>query len=578
MQTGFQYIASQNKTVYYNENGQMLYGFQKIGNDYYYFDTYNGAKTGEGQRHIDGHWYLFGKNGIIQTGFQYIIGQNKTVYYNEKGQMLYGFQKIGNDYYYFDTYNGAKAGAGEKYINNHLYLFDKDGKRQTGFIKIENKTVYYNSNGEKIFGEQRIDGHWYYFQDGTGKMLTGFQYIKNKNKTVYYNENGQMLYGYTLLGNNYYYFSPADGSVAKDKVINVNNKFRYFNKDGKEENVIGQKRINNHWYLFDNSGIMQTGFQYIKEQNKTVYYNSNGEMLYGEQLIDGAWRYFDKVTGAMATGFTSLGNKVVYYDKNGKMIYGNQNIDGINYYFNTTTGAMKDNFIKKNGNIYYYSENGTMATGWNRIAGTKYYFNDAGEMIGKNVRKVIDISAHNGSIDWNQVKNSDIDGVILRVGYDNVEDKKFSNYIADIKKLNIPYGIYLYNYGENESEGKRNGQFVVDEIKKYSLNPTLGIYFDLESNNYTNHLNTNDYNSIVKGFMNIMNKNGYGKIARIYTYRNYARDILNSDYLKSKIYWVAEYNSRLNYSGNYSAWQYTSSGSVSGISTRTDISVWFAGF
>ena len=581
MLTGFQYIKAQNKTVYYNEKGQMLYGFQKIGDSYYFFDYNTGARY-SGELIINGHWHLFGPDGKMLTGFQYIKNQNKTVYYNEKGQMLYGFQKIGDSYYFFDYNTGKKEYSGEKKIDNHWYLFDKDGVMLTGFqyIKAQNKTVYYNEKGQMLYGQQNINGFWYNFETNTGKMLTGFQYIKNQNKTVYYNEKGQMLHGYYKLEKDYYYFDISTGEEAKDKVINVDGKFKYFNKSGKEEKVLGQKYINNHWYLFDKDGKMLTGFQNIESQNKTVYYNENGEMQYGENYIDGAWRYFDKSTGAMSTGFTNVGGKIVYYDKDGKMVYGNKTIDGIDYYFNTVTGAMKDNFIKKDGNTYYYSENGKIATGWNNIAGIKYYFNNSGELIGKDVRKVIDVSAHNKKIDWDKVyRTKSVDGVIVRVSASSVyEDKMLSYNISNLKRLGIPYGLYIYSYAENGQEGREYAQFVVNEIKKYSMNPSLGIYLDLESNNITGYLDTNKYNEITRGFMDVMNNNGYGNLSRIYTYKKYANDVLNSDYLKNQIYWIAQYNNRLTYSGNYSAWQYTSSDWIDGISTKVDSSVWFAKF
>ena len=581
MLTGFQYIKNQDKIVYYNANGEMLYGFQKIDNNYYYFNSITGAMQ-IGEQIVNRHWHLFDKDGKMLTGFQYIKNQDKTVYYNANGEMLYGFQKIGKDHYFFDNNTGAKTLPGEKYIGNYWYLFDKDGKIQTGFqyIKAQNKTVYYNEKGQMLYGQQNINGFWYNFETNTGKMLTGFQYIKNQNKTVYYNEKGQMLHGYNKLEKDYYYFDISTGEEAKDKVINVDGKFKYFNKNGKEEKVSGQKYINNHWYLFDKDGKMLTGFQNIESQNKTVYYNENGEMLYGENYIDGAWRYFDKSTGAMATGFTNVGGKIVYYDKDGKMVYGNKTIDGIDYYFNTVTGAMKDNFIRKDGNTYYYSENGKMATGWNNIAGIKYYFNNSGELIGKDVRKVIDVSAHNKKIDWDKVyRTKSVDGVIVRVSASSVyEDKMLPYNISNLKRLGIPYGLYIYSYAENGQEGREYAQFVVNEIKKYSMNPSLGIYLDLESNNITGYLDTNKYNEITRGFMDVMNDNEYGNLSRIYTYKKYANDVLNSDYLKNQIYWIAQYNNRLTYSGNYSAWQYTSSDWVDGISTKVDSSVWFAKF
>lgn len=77
MQRGFQELDQygQNKTVYYNDQGHMLYGQQRIANKWYNFDTFDGA---------------------MKTGFQYIAGQNKWVYYavdgNNRGQMQYGFK------------------------------------------------------------------------------------------------------------------------------------------------------------------------------------------------------------------------------------------------------------------------------------------------------------------------------------------------------------------------------------------------------------------------------------------------------------------------------------------------------
>ncbi|MFT8457690.1 MAG: N-acetylmuramoyl-L-alanine amidase, partial [Liquorilactobacillus ghanensis] len=61
----------------------------------------------------------------------------------------------------------------------------------------------------------------------------------------------------------------------------------------------GQQKINGYWYLFDNViGARKTGFQYIANQNKTVYYNAAGQMQYGQQKINGYWYLFDNKTGA----------------------------------------------------------------------------------------------------------------------------------------------------------------------------------------------------------------------------------------------------------------------------------------
>ena len=78
-------------------------------------------------------------------------------------------------------------------------------------------------------------------------------------------------------------------------------------------------------------------------------------MRYGEQRISNAWYYFDKVSGAMRTGFVNLGNKTVYYGTDGKMRYGEQRISNAWYCFDKVSGAMQ---IDSWYNGHYYGKDG----------------------------------------------------------------------------------------------------------------------------------------------------------------------------------------------------------------------------
>ena len=242
--------------------------------------TVNTVAKKNGQYNEGGKWYLY-KNGVKQTGFQYIADQHKTVYYNKQGQMQNGQQNINGKWYLFDKWTGAMK-TGLQYIAD------------------QHKTVYYNKQGQMQHGQQNINGKWYLFDKWTGGMKTGLQYIADQHKTVYYASNGQMQYG--------------------------------------------QQNINGKWYLFDKwTGTMKTGLQYIVDQHKTVYYASNGQMQYGQQNINGKWYLFDSWTGAMKTGFQYIASqhKTVYYNGNGQMVYGWQNINGRKYFFDVYTGSLR---------------------------------------------------------------------------------------------------------------------------------------------------------------------------------------------------------------------------------------------
>ena len=246
---------------------------------------------------------------------------------------------------------------------------------------------------------------------------------------------------------------------------------------------------------------------------------------------------------------------------------------------NTANHYIVSGFYQENGYTYYKDKNGVNADDWITIMSEKYFFNSLGVMIGRNVKKVIDVSAWQGDIDWDVVKNTkDVDGVILRIGAGRVEDTKLERNISELKRLNIPYGIYIYSYAENYTEGREYAEFTVDMIRKYDMNPTIGIYFDLESNKITQGLGVADYESIVGGFMEVMTSNGYGLNTKIYTYKNYADTALNSSYLRDQITWIAQYNHFCYYSGSYVGWQYSSTERVAGVSGDVDASVWFTSF
>ncbi|MDC7952584.1 L,D-transpeptidase family protein [Liquorilactobacillus mali] len=234
---------------------------------------------------------------------------------------------------------------GQKYINGSWYYFDDStGNVVTGwkYIAAQKKTVYYAANGKMLYGQQHIGGKWYYLNDTTGAVTTGFKYIQSQRKTVYYAANGQLQYGQQHINGSWYYFDDITGGVVTGwKYIAAQKKTVYYAADGKM--LYGQQHIGGKWYyLNDTTGAVTTGFKYIQSQRKTVYYATNGQLQYGQQHINGKWYYFDSVTGAMKTGFQLIKNqnKIVYYNAAGQMLYGRQKINGITYSLNTVSGAL----------------------------------------------------------------------------------------------------------------------------------------------------------------------------------------------------------------------------------------------
>lgn len=245
---------------------------------------------------------------------------------------------------------------------------------------------------------------------------------------------------------------------------------------------------------------------------------------------------------------------------------------------NIGTSYMEAKWVTDNsGNKYYYDIYGELATGSKQIGNTIYYFGPTGIYLGNNKLKILDVSYHQGSIDWNKVASSGIYGVILRIGYWNTEDARFSEYISEVKRLNIPYGIYLFGYASTTSGAQTEANFTNSMISKYNLNPTLGIYYDVEDwyvapDNNSGILSKNDYDNITRTYLNSVRSYVGGKYnVKIYANLNYANNRFN-DYARSEIDWIAHYNSTCGYNGSYSMWQYTSSAQINGVNGYVDMS------
>lgn len=243
---------------------------------------------------------------------------------------------------------------------------------------------------------------------------------------------------------------------------------------------------------------------------------------------------------------------------------------------NLSTINLKNGFIEENGFTYYY-ENDNKVTGIKNINGIDNYFSPSGKHLGTSKIKVVDVSYYQKDINWEKFKNeSDCYGVILRLGFYQTLDKKFIQNLNELKRLNIHYGIYLFSYSTTLSGAKKEANFTNNMISTYDINPTLGIYYDIESwnakNSSSNEISKDMYNKIVEEYINTVNNYNGGKYkVKVYSGRWYAMNRLG-EAAKNHVDWVAEYNSTCKYDGAYSMWQYTSKGSVPGIDGRVDIS------
>lgn len=185
--------------------------------------------------------------------------------------------------------------------------------------------------------------------------------------------------------------------------------------------------------------------------------------------------------------------------------------------------------------------------------------------------KLIDVSEHQGRIDWEKVKPQ-IDGAILRCGYgmdiEKQDDTYFKRNADECTRLGIPFGVYLYSYADSNEKAKSEAAHVLRLIKQYKL--SFPVYYDLEEAG-------TEKGAIERAniFGDIIEKAGYW--CGVYANLNWWNNYLNG--LERFTKWVAQYNKTCDYKGAHlDIWQYSSKGKVDGISGNVDMNECYRNF
>ena len=284
--------------------------------------------------------------------------------------------------------------------------------------------------------------------------------------------------------------------------------------------------------------------------------------------------------------------KTLLKDKNGNQLYCK---DGDTYREATTADYYtKDKFYRKKANVeyrytgwqtidgkrFFYDKNGTAVTGEQVIQGVKYTFNGDGSLNTGTVMG-IDISKHNGNIDWNAVKNSGVQYVILRCGYRGsasgvlVEDQKFKSNIQGATAAGLKVGIYFFSQAVNEVEAVEEASMTLSLIKNYRI--TYPVYIDVESaNGRADGISKAARTSVINAFCQTIRNSGY--TPGLYANKNWLTEKINTGALGGCKIWLAQYVAAPTYAGRYEMWQYSSRGSIAGIKGNVDLNISYMGY
>ena len=431
--TGGQYTSDDQGNWYYVKDGKALTGLQTIDYVDVYFDA-DGKQVKDDTRQIDGstyhfakdsgqitrnafasdkmgNWYYFGPDGKALTGKQ--IVDNFTLYFYPNGvQAKDAFVILDGNTYYFQKDSGQLVS--NRYWSDdegNWYYSDKDGRLLIGAQTVDFINVYFYDDGVQVKGDFAPNGH--YYDKDTGALVTN-RYVEKDGKWYYVNDKGDKLVGQqTVDGVEVYFnkdgvqakgiFANADhfydkdtGAAVRDQIVEVDGKRYYVGPDGRKvysgTHIVHGEEVNlivgdghqafgeftghgdsGDYIGFDGKKVTKAGFVKTKD-NHWYYLDGKGNKLVSVQVIDGELYYFGLPTRKYYYGMQSRGELIYAYYSD--TIPNSSHI----YYLDEATGAaLKNQYHEWEGSWYYFGPNWYALTGEQTIDNVPVYFHSNGK-------------------------------------------------------------------------------------------------------------------------------------------------------------------------------------------------------
>lgn len=300
--------------------------------------------------------------------------------------------------------------------------------------------------------------------------------------------------------------------------------------------------------------------EYEELQNKYIYTQEDLETYSDEAALEALGQGRDEVLDELKTSISGGSTVTEVFRKlfpEDVIVYAD---GGYNFFPISETlkkhDYVYDNFIKQeDGEIVYTDDTQTMKS-----------------------LKGIDVSRHQGEINWKKVAGDDISYAFIRAGYRGttegklVEDEYFQDNIEGALDHDIDVGVYFYTQAMTEKEAEEEAEFVIKLIKNYDV--TYPVVLDLEEVNgsaRTDQMTQEEYTKVAIAFCEKIKEAGYTPM--IYGNLKTFMIMLDLEQLEDYEKWFAYYDAPVYFPYAFSIWQYTSKGSVNGIESDVDINI-----
>ena len=200
----------------------------------------------------------------------------------------------------------------------------------------------------------------------------------------------------------------------------------------------------------------------------------------------------------------------------------------------------------------------------------------------------VDVSKYQGYIAWDDMKASGVDFAIIRVGYRGytsgnlAEDETYKENIQRALNAGVKVGVYIFSQAITEAEAAEEANFVLNRIRSYNITLPVAIDYEYVSGTntrgrlYNAGLSAGTATAVVNKFCQTVASAGYTPM--VYANKNMLQSNLNASSITDKYdVWLANYTSQTTYGGDYTFWQYSSSGKMNGLGSDkvVDCDFWY---
>lgn len=192
----------------------------------------------------------------------------------------------------------------------------------------------------------------------------------------------------------------------------------------------------------------------------------------------------------------------------------------------------------------------------------------------------IDVSSHQGDIDWQAVADSGMQFAIIRLGYRGYDDgvlhtdEKAIENLAQARAAGLKIGAYFFSQALNEAEAREEAALALEVLDGMALD--LPIAYDWEyvsEEKRTGDMDPDTLVSCVHAFCGEVEAAGYQPM--VYFNRELSRTLLDLEEVAQYPFWYARYDEELRFDKKVQFWQHSDQGQLPGIQEKVDLNWYF---